>query len=45
MCGLREAAFAAHELNHPREVRACLNEADDLQQALLRLRPGQPRFF
>jgi hypothetical protein len=45
VCGLREAAFAAHELNHPREVRACLNEADDLQQALLRYTLANPSFF
>jgi hypothetical protein len=45
ICGLREAAYAAHELNHPREVRACLNEADDLQQALLRYTLANPDFF
>jgi hypothetical protein len=45
ICGLREAAYAAHELNRPKEVRACLNEADDLQRALVRHAAAHPDFF
>ena len=45
ICGLREAAYAAHVLNRPREVRAYLNEADDLQQALVRYAQAHPKFF
>ena len=45
ICGLREAAHAAHELNRPKEVRACLNEADDLQRALVRYAQDNPDYF
>ena len=45
ICGLREAAYAAQQLGRPREVRACLNEADDLQEALVRYARANPSFF
>ncbi len=45
ICGLREAAFAAQQLGRPREVRACLNEANDLQEALVRYARANPSFF
>jgi hypothetical protein len=43
--GLREAAYAAQQLGRPRDVRAFLNEADDLQEALVRYAHAHPDFF